>query len=199
MSDLALLCKPFADRLVHKNPSGGGQYVKHSVVNQKLLMVVGPFDFELVQIIRGHVAAIAPNPDGKSQRAREGRPALEDSVVAVIARLRLTVDGIPMVLEEAGEVEEPHNWPHDGSRLKDAMSDAFKRCAMRAGVGLHMWAQEDFIIREDIVDAAVARRTRAPHGAQLASEAAHDNDTGPDNGRVLIGNQPDGTGPVSTS
>jgi hypothetical protein len=26
--------------------------------------------------------------------------------------------------------------------LKDAASDAFKRCAMRVGVGLHLWTKE---------------------------------------------------------
>lgn len=156
-SQLSALCRPFRSNLVHSNPSGGGQYVAHDVVTQKLLMVVGPFDFELREIIRGHVPAIKPNPNGSSQRARDGRPALDGCVVGVICRLTLTVDGRRVSVEEAGDCEDPHNWPHDGARMKDAMSDAIKRCAMRTGVGIHLWAQNDFILQPSLLDRAVGR------------------------------------------
>lgn len=146
MNDLAKLAKPFASRLIHSNPSGGGQYVKHSVVNEKLLAVLGSFDFEMVQIVRGFVPGRAPNPNGSSRRAKEGTPDLPDAVVGAVCRLRLVIDGRNVTVEEAGDCEEPHNWPHDGARLKDAMSDAFKRCAMRLGVGLHLWSQDEFFL-----------------------------------------------------
>lgn len=138
---LRLLAKPFAGHLVHTNPSGGGQYVSHSAVNEKLLAVTGPFSWECVEIVRGHVAEIKPNPQGQSRRAKEGRPALENAVVGYIGRLTCRVDGQVVSIEEVGDCEDPHNWPHDGARLKDAMSDSLKRCAMRLGVGLHMWSQ----------------------------------------------------------
>src|SRR4029453_6166925 len=38
----------------------GQDYVAHHVVNQRLLSIVGPFDFELVEVIRGDVAEVAP-------------------------------------------------------------------------------------------------------------------------------------------
>lgn len=154
-SQLAALCKPFRDDLVKGNPSGGGQYVAHDVVVQKLLMVVGPFDFHLREVIRGDVPEIKPNPNGSSQRAKDGRPALHDAVVGVVARLTVNVDGRSVEVEEAGDCEDPHNWPHDGARMKDAMSDAIKRCAMRLGVGLHLWAQRDFILVPNLLDKAV--------------------------------------------
>lgn len=151
MSDLARLAKPFPARFIKANPSGGGSYVKHSVITEKLLAVVGPFDFELVQIIRGHVEGITPNPDGKSNRAKTGAPTLDDAIVGVVARLTVTVDGRYTHIEEAGDCEDPHNWPHDGARLKDAMSDALKRCAMRLGVTLHLYSQEQFTLHDQLV------------------------------------------------
>ena len=143
MSDrqLTALAKPFANHLIHSNPSGGGDYVSHSAVNEKLLAVVGPFSFELVEVVRGHVAGITPNPQANSKRAKEGRPALDNAVVGAVMRLTCRVDDQVVSVEEVGDCEDPHNWPHDGARLKDAMSDALKRCAMRLGVGLHMWSQ----------------------------------------------------------
>jgi hypothetical protein len=140
-SQLAQLAKPFAPHLVHTNPSGGGSYVSHSAVNEKLLAVVGPFSWERVEVIRGHVPGIAANPSASSKRGKEGRPPLENVVVGYIGRLTVRVDGQVVSTEETGDCEDPHNWGHDGQRLKDASSDAFKRCAMRLSVGLHMWSQ----------------------------------------------------------
>ena len=105
--------KPFPPRLIHENPSGGGSYVKHSVIVQRLLALFGSYDFEVVEILRGHVDAVKPNPNGKSQKS-------------------------------------PHNWPHDGARMKDATSDAIKRCAARLGIGLHLWAQGESYLYEQL-------------------------------------------------
>ena len=146
MSQLRELATPFPDKYVRSNPSGGGSYVTHSVVTQRLLSIVGPFDWHIVEILRGDVAAIPPNPDGKSQRARDGRPALSGVVVGVVGRLTCEVDGRRVQVEDAGDCEDPHNWPHDGARLKDASSDAIKRAAARLGLGLHLWAQQDYFL-----------------------------------------------------
>lgn len=152
MRDLTKLVHPFPARLIHTNPSGGGVYVKHGVVAQRMLDVIGPHDFEMVEVIRGHVAGRKPNPQGKSQRARDGVAPLDDAVVGVVARLRCEIDGRTVVVEEAGDCEEPHNWPHDGARMKDAMSDAYKRAAMRLGVGLHLWTGDDFYLAAKLLD-----------------------------------------------
>lgn len=146
MSQLADLALPFPPHYVHTNPSGGGSYVAHHIVTQRLLMVVGPFDFELVQIVRGDVPGRAPNPKAQSTRGKEGVPALTGAVVGVVGRLRCQIDGRVVVVEEAGDCEDPHNWPHDGARMKDAMSDALKRAAMRVGLGLHLWSQADYFL-----------------------------------------------------
>lgn len=148
---LAERLKPFPSKLIHTNPSGGGSYVKHSVVVQRLLDLFGAYDFEVVEILRGHVAGIAPNPDGKSARARTGTPALEGAVVGAVCRLTVLVDGRVCRVEDVGDCEQPHNWPHDGARLKDATSDAIKRCAARLGVGLHLWAQDEAYLYEKLM------------------------------------------------
>lgn len=131
------LLHPFPARLVKANPSGGarGSYVAHPVVEQRIIDALGrPPCTRLVQIIRG----TAP---GKS-----GKPDMEGVVVGMVLRMEATVDGEPWFAEETGDCELPSNWPHDGARMKDAQSDAYKRCAMRLGVALHVWAQEDFYI-----------------------------------------------------
>jgi hypothetical protein len=144
-SDLARLARPFPRELVQRDP-GGNSYVAHENVTQWLLGIVGPFSFELVEIIRGDVPGVPPDPKGRSRRAREGTPELHHVIVGGVWRLTLQIDGRSVRLEEAGDVEDPHNWRHDGMRLKQAASDAIKRCAMRAGLGLHLWAGERYIL-----------------------------------------------------
>ena len=120
---LRALAKPFPDRLVQNNPTGFGSYVKHSVVVEKLLSVVGPFDFRIL---------------------REVRDADSGQICAVIAELTLTIDGRTVVIQEAGDCESPANWKTDGQRLKDAVSDSIKRAAARAGVATHLWSGDQF-------------------------------------------------------
>lgn len=147
MSDLAKLCKPFPERYVSENPNGYGSYVPHHVVNQALLATVGPFSFECHEIVRGFVPETTRKRSGKDVTL----PALENSVVGVVGRLIVDVDGRTVRVEEAGDCEDPHNWPHDGARMKDAMSDAFKRCCMRLGLGLHLWAQDQYFLHDSLV------------------------------------------------
>lgn len=151
MSDLADLAIPFPQKYVHSNPSGGGSYVKHHLYTQRLLIHLGAYDFQLVEVIRGPVAGKEPNPQGNSTRARTGVPALESAVVGVVMRLTVEVDGKVRVVEDVGDCEDPHNWPHDGARLKDAISDAKKRCCTHLGLGLHLYAQDEYVLRETLV------------------------------------------------
>jgi hypothetical protein len=132
-SQLARLAKPFNPRLVHKNPSGAGRgdYVSHSAVTEKLLAVVGPFSYEVVDVFRGPV---------------KGKDELGQVVVGCLGKLTCTIDGETVSVTEVGDCEQPGNWPHDGARMKDAASDAIKRCAMRLGVGLHLWSQREFFL-----------------------------------------------------
>jgi hypothetical protein len=152
-SDLAKLARPFPRELVQRDP-GGNNYVAHENVTQWLLGIVGPFSFELVEIIRGDVPGIPPDPKARSRRAKEGTPDLHGVVVGAVWRLTLQVDGRTVRLEEVGDVEDPHNWKHDGQRLKQAASDAIKRCAMRSGLGLHLWAGDRYVLDGRLRDVA---------------------------------------------
>lgn len=167
MSQLRDLVEPFPDRFVHDNPSGGGSYVKHHVIVQRLLSVVGPYDFGVIELIRGDVPAIKPNPSGSSKRAREGAPELRSAVVGAVCRLTVTIDDQAVNVEEVGDCEQPHNWPHDGARAKDAMSDAIKRCAARLGLGLHLYSQDEYFL-PDLLDKQADRDGVIEHDAEPA-------------------------------
>ena len=140
---LAQLSQPFPPPFVERDPQGNN-YVSHSTVNEWLLTIVGPFNFTLAEIIRGDVAAVPGNPQGRSDRARNGTPALTGIVVGGVWKLTCEIDGRVISVEEVGDVGDPNNWPNDGVRLKQAASDALKRCAMRLGLGLHLWSGEHY-------------------------------------------------------
>ena len=123
MDQLQALAKPFPQRLVQANPTGFGDYVKHSVVVEKLLAVCGPFDFRLL---------------------REIRDADTNQIVGAVCELTLIVDGRSVTIQEVGDCERPSNWPHDGARLKDAASDCIKRAAARIGVATHLYSGDQF-------------------------------------------------------
>ena len=129
MSQLYELSRVFPDKFIHKNPTGFGDYIQHSVIRQRLLSVVGAYSQEVKHIIRETLT----DKQGKEMEV----------VTGVILALTVEIDGELVTVEEAGDVEQPFNWRTDGARLKDAVSDAVKRCAMAMGVGLHLWAQFD--------------------------------------------------------
>jgi hypothetical protein len=104
--------------------------VEHSVVSQRLLEVFGPHDFAVDRIVT--------SPDGV--------------VVGCTATLTVEVDGKRVSITEVGDVERP-DAQANGTNLKNASSDAIKRCAMRLGVGLHLWSQENYYL-----DKALERR-----------------------------------------
>lgn len=135
LRDLTKLLFPFAANVIKENPTGYGSYVAHPVVEQRLLDVLGPVDFEVTQIVRGDTK------DGK----------FIGVAVGCLARMSAVVDGERVTVVEVGDCENPGNWPHDGARLKDAASDAYKRCAMRLGVALHLWAGEHFYLSEKLL------------------------------------------------
>ena len=62
-----------------------------------------------------------------------------------------------MQVTEVGDVEHPGG--NNGSNLKNAASDALKRCAMRLGVGLHLWSQDNYYL-----DRALEKRSRDDDG-----------------------------------
>jgi len=139
MRDQTRLAKPFRQALVRKNPTGYGDYVPHSAYVERMLHH-GGYDFEIIEIIRGDFL-------DKQKQQQHG-------VVGCLARLTAEVDGKIRTVVEVGDSEIPSNWPHDGARLKDAASDAFKRCCMRGfGLGLHLYSQDTYALHDALVAA----------------------------------------------
>jgi hypothetical protein len=65
-------------------------------------------------------------------------------IVGCLATLEVMVDGDFVTVTEVGDVEHPSG--NNGSNLKNAASDALKRCAMRVGCGLHLWSQDNYYL-----------------------------------------------------
>lgn len=120
MTQLARLAKPVPDKYVSQVTAGGGRkadYVSHSVITEILLAVVGPFDF--------HVTQIVTDKDG--------------AVTGCLATLTVDIDGRTTSITEVGDTTGQEGT--EGGALKNASSDALKRCAMRLGLGLALWAR----------------------------------------------------------
>lgn len=138
MSQLHELSKPFSGKYVQKAPQGKhGDYVAHPTINERLLQVVGPFSFEVVDVIRGYAAEI--------KTSRNTFAARENAVVGVVARLTVTIDGRTVSVDEVGAEDNPA-MKGDGDNLKASLSDALKRCAMRLGLGLHLWSGDLYFL-----------------------------------------------------
>jgi len=131
MEQLYELSRPFPESLVKHKPGGKFQaaYVEHSVIVQRLLEIVGPFNFTVDKPVT--------NPDG--------------TVTGCLATLECWIDGDFITITEVGDVEHPS--ANNGSNLKNAASDALKRCAARIGLGTHLWAQDNYYL-----DKALAKR-----------------------------------------
>lgn len=121
MKQLQALTTPVAPRFIKQAPKGKhGDYVSHDVINQKALAIVGPHSFEVLELIED-----------------------EGKVVGVLARLTVEIDGRQVSIVEVGDEEQPQQG-NSASNAKKAASDAYKRCWMRLGLGLHLWSQEDY-------------------------------------------------------
>lgn len=130
MNQLHDLAKPFPQALVKTKPGKfAADYVEHSVITQRLLEVVGPYTFTVDKPVT--------NPDGV--------------VVGCLATLGCVIDGKFVRITEIGDVEHPGT--NNASNLKNAASDALKRCAMRLGLGLHLWAGDNYYL-----DRSLAKR-----------------------------------------
>ena len=146
MSQLRELSTPFTGPFIDKAPGkGGGDYVSHSTINERALSVVGPHSFEVVELIRGY----APEMRTTSKQY----PERSDAVVGCLARLTCTVDGELVSVVEVGDVDNPA-MNLDGANAKNAASDAYKRCWMRLGLGLHLWSQDRYFLDRQLDKAA---------------------------------------------
>jgi hypothetical protein len=145
---LIQLATPFPAQFIKAPPRGKfGSYVPHGTVTERLISIVGPFDFEVIEFIRGYTKAIK-GKDGTPENPTY--PARDNAIVGCVARLTITIDGVEHSVTEVGDVEEAA-MNNDGRNAKDAASDAIKRCAMRFGLGLHLWTQEDAFLHAQLV------------------------------------------------
>ena len=146
-TQLQQLAEPFPEQLIKDAPQGQfGEYVAHSTVTERLLSIVGPFTYEVVEVIRGDAPAVIGKGKGDKYNADNPKyPARSDAVVGCLARLEVMVDGGVYEIIEGGDFDKPA-MNGDGTNLKHAASDAIKRCAMRLGLGLHLWSQEDYFL-----------------------------------------------------
>ena len=130
--DLYELTRAIPARFIKPPPQGKyGHYVPHYIIEQAILATVGPYQWELVEILRGPTSGFVKGEER----------SFDDVIVGAVYRMTLTIDGQPVSVEEPGECGEAYTASSDGARLKKASSDAFKRCAMRFGVGLHLWCK----------------------------------------------------------
>ncbi|HEY7823661.1 MAG TPA: Rad52/Rad22 family DNA repair protein [Acidimicrobiia bacterium] len=130
MAQLSELARKFPEALIKQKPGKfAASYVEHGVIVQRLLEVVGPFTFTVDETIA--------NADG--------------TVVGCLATLEVEVDGRRVHITEVGDVEHPGT--NNGSNLKNASSDALKRCAMRLGLGLHLWTGDAYYLDRSLAKA----------------------------------------------
>jgi hypothetical protein len=123
MSQLSELARKFPESLIKQKPGKfAADYVEHGVIVQRLLEVVGPFGFAIDRVIT--------NPDGV--------------VSGCTATLTVTIDGTQVSITEVGDCERPSD--NSASNLKSASSDCLKRCAMRLGLGLHLWTGDAYYL-----------------------------------------------------
>ncbi len=123
-TQLQSLAKRIPKSYIKTKPGGfAADYCSHADVQQMLIAKLGvPPSQEVTQVIR--------SADGQAQ--------------GVVLRMVFNIDGQTVVIDEVGECERPGQ--NEGLNVKNAVSDAVKRCAMRIGLGLELWCQETYVL-----------------------------------------------------
>lgn len=123
-TQLQSLAKRIPKSYIKQKPGGfAADYCSHADVQQMLIAKLGvPPSQEVTQIIR--------SSEGQAQ--------------GVVLRMVFNIDGQTVVIDEVGECERPGQ--NEGLNVKNAVSDAVKRCAMRIGLGLELWCQETYVL-----------------------------------------------------
>ena len=124
---LIRLAKKFPEKLISqidkKTPKE--DYINHSVITQRLLQVCGPFDWDVEVIYSG------------------------EKPVAVKGTLTATIDGKEVTVAGIG-TDQNNKGKDDGDIIKEMESDALKRAAKNVGVGLHLWAQNQYFLSQQL-------------------------------------------------
>ena len=139
-TQLRQLAEPFPKAMI-KAPAPGkfGSYVPHNDYVQRALSIIGAHDFALNDLIRGYAPEIKTD--------RNEWPERFDAVVGVTATLMVLIDGVHHEVTEVGTEDNPA-MHHDAINAKNALSDAYKRCWMRLGLGLHLWCDSYWLDKQ---------------------------------------------------
>lgn len=139
------LARPFPQSLVKQVQKGGGRsedYVPWYVTVQRLISIVGNFDFDIKEV-------------KFTDMMGEGYPTR----CTVVGSLTCTIDGFEHTVENVGTddgywtkrdkqkpltVDNRQAWmpPEE----KTAASDSIKRCAALLPLGLHLWTKGEYFL-----------------------------------------------------
>jgi len=124
--DILRLARKFPSQLIRtiKKGSHNEDYINHAVIAQRLLQVVGAYGWDWEVVYE------------------------ENKVVCVHGRLTADVDGKSVTVSGAGT--ETFTGDTTGEKIKKMESDAFKRAAAKLGVGLHLWAQDQYFLDKQL-------------------------------------------------
>jgi len=139
MIQLQDLAKPLPEKWIKEKGTGfAAKYCSHGDIQQALLAKLGPTSQRIVKEIY--------NSEGN---VLEG----------VILEMVFHIDLEPVVIQEIGESERDTG--NNALNLKNSVSDAVKRCAMRVGLGLELWT-ENYAL-----DKALAKRAEEQEDLEL--------------------------------
>lgn len=127
-SQLYELSRRFPDQYVGKKGDRGDKYINHAIIKQRLLEVCGGYDFKVVREIF----------DG-------------ETLTGCVGELTVVIDNNIISVQEYGDIEHPQQ--NNGANAKHCASDAFKRCAMHIGLGLHVWIDEQYFLESKLAKA----------------------------------------------
>ena len=77
--------------------------------------------------------------------------------------MTVVIDDKEVTITSIGDVE--HDQGTDGTNAKHAESDAFKRCAMKVGLGLHLWAGEEYYLDKKLEESMPTTKNVSLHTA----------------------------------
>jgi hypothetical protein len=120
-----------------KQSFGDVDYVDHTQVTQKLIALIPDLEMKLGSYVYDKIE----DENGNTRKFLTG----------VDYTISGTIDGEFRTVTEAGMCdkpfynEDPRKISNNGQRLKECISDAVKRCAMRLGVGIELYDSEAWL------------------------------------------------------
>jgi hypothetical protein len=143
------LSKPWNTNLIKQMDKGFGKidYVEHTQVVQKLIALIPDLEMKLGDIIYDEIT--------------DSNDVKRTFVTGIMVSLTGTIDGYRKTVQEFGMCDKPffHENPNkvsnNGQRIKECISDGYKRSAMRLGVGLELYDTDawlsNYLTKEDKV------------------------------------------------